>query len=387
MQQSLDRILTTHVGSLPRQRALSDMLIAAEDRQQVDRQELDRLAAEGVVNCVRKQREAGLDIISDGEQPRVGFMTYVGQRLEGYDGVSNRNRFADLVKYPDFAEMFANRGMKIPKVFDAPAATSDVRYADLGPAVRECDMFDAALKEADGRAVEAFMTAATPGIICTTLGNQYYDSHESYVHAVAREMKKEYELIHSRGYVLQLDSPDLAFDKHGMWQNDSLQAFQKGIEAHVAALNAACANIPKDRIRLHVCWGNYDGPHDCDAPLADILPIISRAKVGAFSLEFANPRHQHEYATLKKNPLPKDAILIPGVIDSTVNYIEHPEVVRNRILEAVDAVGDRERVIAGADCGFASFAGSNEVHPSIVWAKFKSLIDGARLASDRLWQR
>lgn len=388
MKRSDERILTTHVGSLPRARALSDLLIAEEDRRAFDQAEMNRLAREGVQHVVARQIASGLDIINDGEQPRVGFQTYVGQRLEGFGGISEREPFADFANFPDFRDIWLNRGMVMSKVFDAPAATSEVRYKDLAPAVRECDLFDEALAEHPGQVVEPFMTAASPGIVCTTMRNGgAYDSHTSYVHAVAQELRKEYELIHQRGYVLQLDCPDLAMERHGMFQHDSLKDFQKAVELHIAAINEACCNIPADRIRLHVCWGNYDGPHDCDVPLADILPIISQARVGAFSMEFANPRHQHEYSALKQYPLPKDKILIPGVIDSTVNYIEHPQVVCNRILEAVAAVGDKERVIAGADCGFGTFAGWEMVAASVVWKKFEALAEGARLASRQLWGR
>jgi 5-methyltetrahydropteroyltriglutamate--homocysteine methyltransferase len=385
MQRSDKRILTTHVGSLPRQRELSDLLIAQEAGQKVDEKLLDQLAEAGVKRSVKSQVDSHVDIINDGEQPRVGFQTYVSQRLEGFGGVSERLPFTDFAQYPDFGQVWANRGMVMSKVFDAPAANAEVRYTDLAPAKREFDMFDGALAEVKGKYTEAFMTAACPGIVCTTLGNKFYDSHEAYVRAVAREMQKEYELIHQRGYVLQLDCPDLAMERHGQWQHASLKEFQDAITIHIDAINQACANIPADRIRLHVCWGNYDGPHDCDVPLADIFPIISQAKVGALSIEFANPRHQHEYAALKKCGMPKDKILIPGVIDSTVNYIEHPQVICNRILEAVDAVGDKERVIAGADCGFGTFAGWEMVAQSVVWAKFAALAEGARLASQKLW--
>ncbi len=385
MQHSHDRILTTHVGSLPRERELADLLIAQEAGQSVDLARLDRLAEAGVQRSVRAQVDAGLDVINDGEQPRVGFQTYVGQRLTGFDAVSERLPFSDFADYPDFAQVWAKRGMVMSKVFDAPAASAEVRYTDLAPANREFDMFDGALSQVAGRYREAFMTAACPGIVCTTLGNKYYESHEAYVRAVAREMRKEYELVHARGYVLQLDCPDLAMERHGQWQNAPLKEFQDAIAIHIDAINQACVDIPPERIRLHVCWGNYDGPHDCDVPLADVFPIIREARVGAFSIEFANPRHQHEYAALKKMGFPKDKILIPGVIDSTVNYIEHPQVIANRIREAVDAVGDRERVIAGADCGFGTFAGWEMVAASVVWAKFAALAEGARLASRELW--
>ncbi len=386
MQASKERILTTHVGSLPRERELADLLIADEAGETIDRDRLDELAAAGVAHCVAMQIDAGVDIINDGEQPRVGFQTYVGQRLEGFDGVSERDPFRDFADHPDFAEIWAKRGMVMSKVFDAPAATREIRYRDLAPAVRECDLFDSVLGQHAGQYTEPFMTAASPGIVCTTMRNGgFYDSHESYVRAVAREMKQEYELIHDRGYLLQLDCPDLAMEWHGMFQHGTLKDFQDAIAIHIDAINEACVNIPKDRIRLHVCWGNYDGPHDHDVPMADILPVIRNANVGAFSLEFANPRHQHEYATLKQNPLPDDTLLLAGVIDSTVNYIEHPQVICNRILEAVDAVGDKERVIAGVDCGFGTFAGWEMVAASVVWKKFEALAEGARLASAKLW--
>jgi len=315
----------------------------------------------------------------------VGFQTYVGQRLEGYGGASERDPFKDFTDYPDFADIWANRGMVMSKVFDAPSAISAVRYADLGPAIKECELFESALDAYGDRATEAFMTSASPGIVCTTLRNRYYDSHEEYVYAVAREMKKEYELINERGFLLQLDCPDLAMERHGMFQHGTLREFQETIAMHIDAINVAVANIPPESIRLHVCWGNYDGPHDGDVPMEDILPIIYEAKVGAFSLEFANPRHQHEYAAIKKHRLPQDALLIPGVIDSTCNYIEHPQVVCKRLLEAVDAVGDKERVIAGADCGFGTFAGWEMVAPSVTWKKFEALVEGARLATRLLW--
>ena len=385
MKRSEHRVLTTHAGSLPRPEALLKINPTKMAGQNYDELTYaDRLTS-SVSEICRTQNEIGIDVINDGEQPRVGFQTYVGQRLEGFGGVSARDPFTDFANYPDFSEIWFNRGMMMSKVFDAPAADAEVRYTDLDPAKRECNMFDAALAEVSGEYVEAFMTAACPGIVCTTMGNQYYESHEAYVRAVGREMKKEYELIHDRGYVLQLDCPDLAMEWHGMFQHDTLKGFQDAIAIHIEAINEACENIPPDRIRLHICWGNYDGPHDRDVPLADIFPIIREARVGAFSIEFANPRHQHEYAALKECPLPPDTLLIPGVIDSTVNYIEHPQVICNRILEAVDAVGDKEQVIAGADCGFGTFAGWEMVAQSVVWKKFESLAEGARLASARLW--
>ncbi len=386
MRRSAERILCTHVGSLPRQRQLSDLLIDAENGAQVDTDQLRELAAAGVAECVEQQLAAGIDIINDGEQPRVGFQTYVAQRLEGFDGASERDPFQDFAAHPDFAALWTNRGMVVSKVFDAAMAQNEVKYKDLGPAINECDLFDEALANASSAPTECFMTAASPGIVCTTLRNNFYETHEAYVRAVAREMAKEYELIHSRGYLLQLDCPDLAMERHGMFQNHTIKEFQAAVALHVEAINDAVRNIPAERIRLHICWGNYDGPHDYDVALEDILPIINDANVGAYSIEFANPRHQHEYAALKKYPLKDDALLIPGIIDSTVNYIEHPEVVCNRILEAVEAIGERERIIAGVDCGFGTFAGWEMVAPSVMWAKFAALNAGAELASQKLWR-
>lgn len=384
VKQSSECILTTHVGSLPRKKHLSDLLIQHEDGQEIDTGELDRAAAEGVREVVARQVEAGVHVINDGEQPRVGFQTYVAQRLEGFGGASERDGFKDMTDHPDFLEMLGQR-MTTAKVMDAPKALSAVRYTDLGPAERECELFSSALKEHEGRYTETFMTAASPGIVCTTLRNGFYDNHEAYVRAMAQELKREYELIHQRGFLLQLDCPDLAMERHCMFQNAPIGEFQDVVALHIDAINSAVENIPADRIRLHVCWGNYDGPHDSDVPMEDILSLLYEAKVGALSLELANPRHQHEYAAIKANPVPDSMLLIPGVIDSTVNYLEHPQVVCNRILEAVETMGDRSRVIAGTDCGFGTFAGWELIAPSVAWKKFKVLTEGARLASDALW--
>jgi 5-methyltetrahydropteroyltriglutamate--homocysteine methyltransferase len=385
MQQSDDRILTTHVGSLPRDRPLSELLIRQERGEEVDRGKLDTECQKAVRHVVGQQVACGIDVINDGEQPRVGFQTYVGLRMKGYAGKSPRPFFRDFVEFPDYADIWQKRGMTTSKVFDAPQAVAEIQYAGLSEADRECGLFLDAARQYAKRYRELFMTAASPGIVATTLLNAYYDSHESYVNAVAREMRKEYEHIHSKGLLLQLDCPDLAMERVGLFQKEPLSRFLEVVEAHVEAINNALVNIPRDRVRLHVCWGNWDGPHVFDVPLADILPILYRARVGALSLELANPRHEHELEVVKKHPLPDSMMFIPGVIDSTSNFVEHPELVCNRILRAVDAVGDRSRVIASADCGFGTFAGWEMVAPSVVWAKFRALREGAELASKRLW--
>jgi len=381
----MDRILTTHVGSLPRPAGVSDLLIREEAGEAIDQAALAAAEARAVEDVVARQIAAGIDVISDGEQPRIGFQTYVPQRLEGFGGASQRLTPTDYARFPEFARRMAARFPRRSKVRNAPQAVAEVAYKDLGPAIRECELFDRATAGQGGRFVDRFMTAASPGIIATTMLNAFYDSHERYVFALAREMRREYQLIIDRGYVLQLDAPDLAMERSVMFQNEPLGAFQKIVEMHVAAINQAIAGLPKHRIRLHCCWGNWEGPHVDDVPLADVLPLIAAAKVGTLSLEFANPRHQHEYAALKRHGLPDGMTLMPGVIDSTTSYVEHPQVVANRICEAVAVIGDRERVLAGADCGFGTFAGYELVPPDVVWAKLKALAEGARIASARLW--
>ncbi len=385
MHKSETRILTTHVGSLPRDPVLTDLLLRQEQGQAVDLAELERHAEAAVRHVVQKQLEAGVDIGNDGEQPRVGFQTYVPQRMRGFGGESKRPTPQDLREFPGFAAMLRARGMIRAKVFNAPQAVAEVRYEDLSGVRRECALFRRVTEQLPQQFAECFMTAAAPGIIATTMLNAYYDSHERYVFALAEQMRKEYEYIHAQGFVLQLDAPDLAMERTFLFQDKSVREFQQVVEMHVAALNAAVRNIPPDRVRLHVCWGNYDGPHTHDVPLEDILPLLYQAKVGALSLEMANPRHQHEYKVLKKYPLPDSMLLIPGVIDSTVNYVEHPEVVADRICQVVEAVGDRSRVLAGTDCGFGTFAGWEMVAEDVVWAKLKACGEGARIATRRLW--
>ncbi len=336
-----------------------------------------------MARVVQKQIEAGIDVGNDGEQPRVGFQTYVARRMRGFGGESKRPLSRDLAEFPDYLARLAERRKQAAKIMNAPQAVAEVAYADLAEAERECEIFTRALGASPGFA-EPFMTAASPGIIATTLLNAWYDTYERYVRALAREMKKEYDLVHARGFVLQIDCPDLAMERPRLFQNESLAGFQRIIEMHIDALNDALADVPPDRVRLHVCWGNYDGPHTHDVPLEAILPILYQARVGALSLELANPRHQHEYRVVKQHRLPAGMLFLPGVIDSTTNYVEHPEVVANRILEAVDAVGERTRVIASVDCGFGTFAGSEFVAETVVWAKLRTLREGADLATQRL---
>jgi 5-methyltetrahydropteroyltriglutamate--homocysteine methyltransferase len=385
--KSDDRILTTHVGSIPRPAALRELLVRQDRGEAVDEAALAREAEAAVREIVRRQLEAGVDIGNDGEQPRAGFSTYVARRMRGFGGASRRPAAKEFAEFPDYAAMLARRRADAARIGDAPQAIAPVRYEDLGEAERECDMFDRAVEAAPKAFAERFMTAVSPGTAATILLNAHYDSHERYVMVLADELKKEYELIHRRGYVLQLDCPDLAMERARFFQNDSLERFQQAVTLHVEAINRACADIPPDRIRLHLCWGNYDGPHTHDVPLETVLPLVTRARVGALSLPLGNPRHQHEHRVIARHGLPAGMLFLPGVIDTTTNYVEHPEVVAARLVQAVEAVGDRSRVIASTDCGFGTFAGSEMCAPSVVWAKLRSLSEGAALATRRLGGR
>jgi len=385
MLKSDERTLTTHVGSLPRNPRLRDLLVRQERGEPIDEAELARQVEAAVHTVVRKQLEVGIDIGNDGEQPRVGFSTYVARRMRGFGGESQRPPARDMTEFPDYAEMLAFRRRAAARIANAPQAIADVAYGDLTEAVKECDLFQQCADSQPQQFTERFMTAASPGIIATTMLNAYYDSYERYVFALAEQMRQEYEFIHARGLILQLDCPDLAMERTRLFQHEPLERFQEIVATHIDAINLAIANIPPERVRLHVCWGNYDGPHIHDVPLEAILPLLYRANVGALSLEMANPRHQHEYKVLKRSPLPEAMLFLPGVIDSTTNFVEHPEVVADRICQAVDAVGDRSRVIASVDCGFGTFAGSELVAESVVWAKLRALREGAVLATKRLW--
>jgi 5-methyltetrahydropteroyltriglutamate--homocysteine methyltransferase len=382
MLTSRDRILTTHVGSLPRNDVITELLIRREAGENIDPKkmadELDRAVAE----VVAKQAESGIDIGNDGEQQRVAFQTYMAARMSGYGGESKRRVGKDFVEHPDLVQTFMRRFVHRAKISNAPQAIADVKYTDMGPINDEIARFK---KQAGSKFAETFMTAPSPGIVATTLMNAHYDSHEAYVNALATELRKEYLAIHEAGILLQVDAPDLAMERVMNFQDETDEGFVKICEMHLAAINKACEGIPRDRWRLHICWGNWEGPHVYDIALSKVLPVFYQAKAGALSIEFANPRHQHEYAAFKKHPFPKDMILIPGVIESTSNFVEHPEVVAGRIEQAVAAVGDRERVIASTDCGFGTFAGREWVAASIVWPKLKTMREGADIASQRLW--
>jgi 5-methyltetrahydropteroyltriglutamate--homocysteine methyltransferase len=386
MISSRERILTTHVGSLPRSATLSELLVRREAGESYDQAQLDAAMAEAVRHVVAKQKEAGIDIGNDGEQQRVGFQTYVPQRMSGFGGESKRRRGREFEEFPELAQYLAHRFPSGSRQQNAPQAQRELHYHDTSAIEREIARFQRIAGE-DKAFAEAFMTAPSPGIIASTMLNAHYATHEAYLAAIAREMKNEYLAIHQAGLILQIDAPDLAMDRTMFYRDKSDADFIKAVELHVAMINDAIAGIPRERVRLHVCYGNWEGPHIHDIALEKILPALYQAAVGALSIEFANPRHAHEYAALKRVPLPADMILIPGVIESTSNFVEHPEVVARRIEEAVAAVGDRERVIASADCGFGTFTRREWVVEPVVWLKLGSIRAGADIASARLWSR
>jgi 5-methyltetrahydropteroyltriglutamate--homocysteine methyltransferase len=379
---SRDRILTTHVGSLPRNEVLSNLLVRREEGEKIEPGELAQEIDRAVRHVVERQSQAGIDIGNDGEQQRVGFQTYIPQRMSGFAGESKRRRGRDYEEFPELVEVLKRRFPHRSKMQNGPEAQADLHYLETSALPGEIARVQRA---AAGAFKECFMTAPSPGIISTTMLNAYYDSQEAYLNALAREMSHEYRAIHQAGLLLQIDSPDLAMDRAMFYRDLSDAEFVAAAEMHVAALNRGIEGIPRERVRLHCCWGNWDGPHIHDVALERVLPVLYQANVGALSIEFANPRHQHEYEALRRHPLPAHMVLLPGVVDTTTNIVEHPEVVARRIQEAVAAVGDRERVIASTDCGFGTFTGREWVIEAAVWLKLRSIREGADLASARLW--
>jgi 5-methyltetrahydropteroyltriglutamate--homocysteine methyltransferase len=395
MKTSTDRILTTHTGSLPRSKALSAMLVKREQKKAFDQAVFQAEIERNIDENVKRQVASGVDIGNDGETPRVGFSTYTTERMSGFGGESRRKPTLDAIKFPAFAD-FMKRQIGISddlaKVWNAPQAVASLKYdPTLAEAKAESAAYQASLKRTGAKFVESFMSAASPGIVSTTMllspANTAYKTEADYVMAIARELKTEYDYIVSQGYILQLDAPDLAMERVIMFGDQPLTAFLDRVALHIEAINVALADIPRDKVRLHVCWGNWNGPHQDDVDMVELLPILYRAKVGALSIPLGNPRHEHETVAFKKLPLPKEMLLIPGVIDVTTNYLEHPEVVANRLCAAVDVVGDRERVIGGTDCGFGTFASYEFIAEDVVWAKLKALSDGAAVATKRLWGR
>ena len=390
MQRSEHRILTTHAGSLPRPAALTRLYARRAAGEAVDAKEIEAQARDATHAIVRKQIETGLDVIDDGEQSRESFVLYMRHRLTGLGGTGSRLMHADLDAYPEYKSAFQQRVTSADKVSNRanlPKAVGAIAYTDPTAIEVECAEFRSALASQDGRYTEAFLTAPSPGIIASIVQNEHYDTFEGYVDALAIALQVEYEAIIRNGFLLQLDCPDLALERHTSYRDRPLAEFVSFVELVVAAINRALTNIPREKVRLHVCWGNYEGPHDHDVALRDILPAILQAKAGAIFLPFANPRHAHEFRVLESIPLADNQLLIAGVIDTLTNFVEHPEVIADRIQRIAGAIGDPRRVLAGTDCGFDTSAGMGRVAQDIVWAKLRSLRDGAQLASKRLFTK
>ena len=382
MKTSQERILTTHVGSLPRSEAVAQGVFARDRGELEDAQALQAVIAAAVKEVVRRQVEAGVDVVSDGEMSKISYATYIKDRLTGFAGDSPRTPPKDLEDFPRFLERQAQT--KGTPSYKRPRCVGPIEVKDRGPLKEDLANFHAAA--AAGQPVEGFLNAAAPGVIALFQPNDYYPDHASYLEALAEAMRVEYEAIVEAGWLLQLDSPDLGLGRHTLFKDKSDAEYLKLANLHVEALNHALRNIPAARMRLHVCWGNYEGPHHHDASMDLVLPVALRAKPQALLFESANPRHAHEWEAFKEAQIPDDKILAPGVIDSTTNFIEHPRLVAERILRFADIVG-RERVIAGTDCGFSTFAGFGVVDEDIVYAKLAALAEGAGLASERLWGR
>jgi 5-methyltetrahydropteroyltriglutamate--homocysteine methyltransferase len=379
-----DRILTTHVGSLPRSAAVTDLVFAQERGEAVDPAQFDAVIGAAVDDAVAKQVAAGIDLVSDGEMSKISYATYIKDRITGFDGDSPRTPPKDLEMFPGFLERQAKGGGT--PTYRRPKCVGEVKPMTLAPLEEDLKHVAAAL--AAHKPVDGFMNAASPGVIALFQPNEYYSSQDAYLEALAEAMRPEYEAIVAAGLYLQLDSPDLGLGRHMMYKDRSDADYLRLIGGHVEALNHALRNVPADRVRMHVCWGNYEGPHCCDVEMGVILPVLMQAKPAGLLFETSNPRHQADwnYFAEMADIIPDDKILIPGVIDSTTNFIEHPRVVAERIERYVNIIG-RERVIAGTDCGFSTFAGFGVVDPDIVYAKLKALAEGAALMSERLWKK
>jgi 5-methyltetrahydropteroyltriglutamate--homocysteine methyltransferase len=382
MHTSQDRILTTHTGSLPRPAELRALLVKKDRGEPYDKAELERLTRDAVFAIVRRQAEAGVDVVNDGEMSKPGYSTYVADRLSGFAGHEPAKPRLDTRDHPNF--LAAYERMTGSNVARRAVCVGPIAVRDAEPLAHDIANLKAALDSV--AAVDGFMTAASPGLVPVFQTNRYYPSHEAYVEAIAAAMRPEYEAIVAAGFVLQLDCPDLAMAHHTSFQDLSEADFLKRAAFHVEVLNDALRNVPAASCRIHICWGNYEGPHDHDIDFAKVAPILVKAKPMALVVEAANPRHAHEWAVWREVRLPDDKILIPGVIDTSTNYVEHPELVAERLVRFADIVG-RERVIAGSDCGFGTFAGYGKLDPDISFKKLRAMAEGAKIATQRLWHR
>ena len=385
MKNSIDRILTTHVGSLPRPKAVTDVVFGRERGDPISDTDFGTVIRGAVEDVVARQRSAGVDVVSDGEMSKISYATYIKDRLTGFDGDSSRDPPADLQDFPAYLAKLANSG-GTPS-YRRPRCVGEIKPKDARPLADDIAWFKGALADQTDRgdpATDAFMNAASPGVIALFQPNDHYPSHERYLEALAEAMRIEYETIVSAGLLLQIDAPDLGLGGHTLFKGRPVEEYRRLAELHVEILNHALRNCPADRLRMHICWGNYEGPHHHDVPMDVVLPIALKAKPQALLFEASNPRHAHEWMCFRDTPIPQDKILVPGVLDSVTNFIEHPLLVAERI-ERFAAIVGRERVIAGTDCGFSTFAGFGVIDADIVYAKLSTMAEGARIASERLW--
>ncbi|MDR2215936.1 MAG: cobalamin-independent methionine synthase II family protein [Nevskiaceae bacterium] len=384
MLRSADRILTTHVGSLPRSQAVTDVLFAREGHGQMPANP-EAVIADAVKAIVQKQVDVGIDVVSDGEMGKISYATYIKDRLSGFDGDTPREPGQDLVEHPRLLQKLAKLGSTAS--YRRPRCVAEIRVTNLAPMHEDIANMKAALASAKPRG-EGFINTASPGTIALFQPNDFYPTQDAYLEAVAEGMRAEYEGLVAAGLLIQIDAPDMAMGRHTMYRDRTEDDFIGLAARHIEVLNHALRNVPADRVRMHVCWGNYEGPHTHDVPLEKLLPVVMKAKPQAILFEGANPRHAHEWQVFRDlaAQVPEDKLLVPGVLSTTTNYVEHPRLVAERLEHYADVVG-RERVLAGTDCGFGTFAGFGPVDPDIVWMKLKSLVDGAQMASEKLWGR
>jgi 5-methyltetrahydropteroyltriglutamate--homocysteine methyltransferase len=383
-----DRILTTHTGSLPRPTELINLFVRRRQGEVIAEAELARAGARALRSVVAKQKAAQIDVANNGEQNRDGFFRYVRHRIAGFGGVWSRPLKADIERFPALKRLRdaqnADRAGAVDRT-QSPAADAPLRYIDARIIWDECAELSAAVREAGNPFSDVFMNAPSPGIVATGMGNLYYDTQEAYVAAIGAALKVEYEAIVNHGFVLQIDAPDLALEAGVAFQDRPRTEFISFIEMVVGTINRALENVPRERVRMHVCWGNSDSPHDRDIPLVEIMPIIKRAKVAGYVFPFASPAHAHEFRVFEQLPLADDQYIVAGVIDTVTNVIEHPEVIADRLTRVAAVVGDPRRVMAGTDCGFETIPGLSPVAEDVAWAKLTALAEGARVASRALF--
>lgn len=380
MKTSTERILTTHVGSLPRPQAVADVLFARDKGELDDPAAAAKTISEAVKDVVQRQLDVGVDVVNDGEMNKISYATYIKDRVTGFDGDTPREPGQDLLDFPNLLKKLADSGATAQ--YKRPRCQGEIKVKDLAPLKTDLDNLRQATESAGP--AETFMNAASPGVIALFQPNDFYDTQQAYLEAIAEAMRTEYETIVESGVLLQIDAPDFGMGRHTMYKDRSVEDYLALAEQHVEVLNHALRNVPRERVRLHMCWGNYEGPHHHDVPMKQLLPVVLKVNVQGLLFEASNPRHAHEWTVFRDIKIPDDKILIPGVLDSTTNYIEHPDLVAERLCRFADIVG-RERVMAGTDCGFGTFAGFGPVDPDITYMKFASMTEGARIASDRLW--